>query len=318
MIDERILSNIPGMKDARTVAVVHAEDLCEADFRRYYVNRNKPVLIKGAIRHWPAVQKWPDKQYLKDRVGDNKVNLYRHLNYSSDATMKANAIPEKFSDALDILHSDAKEVIFLPFRVDAQNSKFTDLKEDILGVPFLTGVRAPLFYPRARTFMYKGAGSGWHTHTVDETLMCQISGRKRVGMLPTNDGTYTKLKRIFLDDQYLDRPDSFGDLTDTLQPFVADVETGDALYIPPSWWHGVQPLESGAGATLAYCWRSPLHKISDFSYPPVREMWKETYARPSLAMLILPLWGAASLLGQLMYAVRTLFSRRPVAKPEIT
>ncbi|MGH8076396.1 MAG: cupin-like domain-containing protein [Lysobacter sp.] len=317
MIDERILSNIPGMKDAKAVAVVHAESLSEAEFRRSYVDQNIPVLVKGAIRHWPAVQRWSDKQYLKDRVGDNKVNLYPNLYFSDAATMKATAIPQTFSTALDVLHSEDSGVVFLPFRVEAQNSKFTDLREDIPGVKFLAAPKAPLFYPRARAFMFRGAGSGWHSHTVDETLMCQIRGCKRVALLPTNDGNYSELKRIFMNDLYLDDADAFGALAANMRPVVADVDTGDALYIPPNWWHGVQPMDHSAGATLTYCWRSPLHKISDFSYAPVREMWRQTYSRPSMAMLVLPLWGAATLLGQVVYAVKKMFAR-PAAQPSVS
>lgn len=313
MIDERILSNIPGMNDARSVAVVQAENLSEAEFRREYVNQNIPVLVKGAIRHWPAVERWTDKQYLKDRAGDNNVNLYPNLYFSDAAVMKSTAIPQTFSSALDVLHSEDDGVVFLPFRVEAQNSKFTDLREDIPGVKFLPEPKAPLFYPRARAFMFRGAGSGWHTHTVDETLMCQIQGPKRVALLPTNDGNFSELKRIFMNDLYLDDAGVFGALAANMRPVVADVDTGDALYIPPNWWHGVQPLDHGAGATLTYCWRSPLHKISDLRYAPVREMWRQSYSRPGMAMLVLPLWGVATVLGQVAYAIKKVFAR-PAAR----
>ncbi|TWI46490.1 Cupin-like domain-containing protein [Pseudoduganella flava] len=310
MIDERILQHIPGMAAARRVPSIDAADLTEERFRRDYVDRNLPLLIKGAIRHWPACGRWTDKRYLAGKVGENKVNLYRHLNFSNDATMKRSAIPGTMAQALDVLHSDEDAVIFLPFRVDAPNSKFTSLKDDIGGVRFLAKPKKPLFYPRARTFMYRGAGSGWHTHTIDETLMCQIGGAKRVGLLPAKDASYAALKRIFFSERYLDDPNVFDELPAKLRPFVADVEQGDALYIPPSWWHGVQPIDEGVGATLAFCWRSPLHKISDLSYPPVRELWREAYAKPNLGMLVMPLWGLASLGALLGYRLKCLF-RRP-------
>lgn len=309
MIDKRILQNIPGMGNARAVPSIDAADLTEARFRRDYVDRNQPVLVKGAIRHWPAVGKWTDKRYLADKVGHNNVNLYRHVNFQNDATMKQNAIPSKMSEALDVLHGDEDAVIFLPFRVDVPNSKFTVLKDDIQGMPFLPKPKAPLFYARARTFMYRGAGSGWHSHTLDETLMCQIGGTKRVGLLPTKDPRYKTLKSIFYSDRYLDDPNAFDGFGD-LQPLVVDVQEGDALYIPPSWWHGVQPVDGGVGATLAYCWRSPLHKISDFTYPTVRDMWRTACAKPNLGVVVMLFWGSASLLAQLSYGIRSLF-RRP-------
>lgn len=309
MIDKRILDNIPGMANARQVPSIDAAGLTEARFRSDYVDRNLPVLIKGAIRHWPAVGKWTDKRYLADKVGHNNVNLYRHVNLQNDATMKKNAIPSKMSDALDVLHGDGDDVIFLPFRVDVPNSKFTILKEDIQGVPFLVKPKAPLFYARARTFMYRGAGSGWHSHTLDETLMCQIGGTKRVGLMPTKGPRYKALKEIFYSDRYLDDPHVFDAMGKDFQPFVVDVQEGDALYIPPSWWHGVQPIDGQVGATLAYCWRSPLHKLSNFSYPTVRDMWRSAYAKPNMGMVVMPFWGVASLAAQAVYGIKCWFRR---------
>jgi len=39
------------------------------------------------------------------------------------------------------------------------------------------------------------------------------------------------------------------------------VHPGDAIYIPPHWWHAVEcpDARDGLGITLAYCWRSPAH-----------------------------------------------------------
>ena len=44
----------------RHVETVHVDDIDPLVFYREYVARNKPVLIRGAVDHWPALHKWND------------------------------------------------------------------------------------------------------------------------------------------------------------------------------------------------------------------------------------------------------------------
>ncbi|KAA0197583.1 hypothetical protein HAZT_HAZT001660 [Hyalella azteca] len=51
---------------------------------RDYVGANKPLLMRGAVAHWPAVSKWTP-QYLRDRVGDVAVSVAVTPNGYADA-----------------------------------------------------------------------------------------------------------------------------------------------------------------------------------------------------------------------------------------
>ena len=42
-------------------------------FHRDYVSRNKPVIIRGGVKQWPALDKWSN-QYICDKLGDLEVN----------------------------------------------------------------------------------------------------------------------------------------------------------------------------------------------------------------------------------------------------
>ena len=42
------------------------------EFESIYFDR-VPVLIKGAVAHWPAMQRWRDTNYLRSVAGDVKV-----------------------------------------------------------------------------------------------------------------------------------------------------------------------------------------------------------------------------------------------------
>lgn len=47
------------------VDTVHVDDIDPLVFYREYVARNKPVLVRGAVDHWPALHKWNDAYLCK-------------------------------------------------------------------------------------------------------------------------------------------------------------------------------------------------------------------------------------------------------------
>jgi hypothetical protein len=112
--------------------------------------------------------------------------------------------------------------------------------------------------------MFRNAGTTWHYHGFDETLMCQVVGNKRVGLLKVGNPYHKILCNIFYREDYYEDPSVFYELADAnLQWFSADLEDGDALYIPPLWWHGVAATSDRAGVTAPIVWRSPPHIIAD-------------------------------------------------------
>jgi hypothetical protein len=94
--------------------------------------------------------------------------------------------------------------------------------------------------------------------------MCQVIGSKKIGLVSGNSPANLQLRRIFFAEEYYDDPAAFDALDkDSVRWFSATVEEGDALYIPPLWWHGVIPLSQGFGATAAVTWRSPPSVIAN-------------------------------------------------------
>jgi ribosomal protein L16 Arg81 hydroxylase len=72
------------------------------------------------------------------------------------------------------------------------------------------------------------------------------------------------LRSIFFAENYYDDRTAFDSLhAHDLCWLTATVEEGDALYIPPLWWHGVVPLTEAFGATAAVTWRSPIPIIAN-------------------------------------------------------
>jgi peptidyl-lysine (3S)-dioxygenase / protease len=43
------------------------------EFMRY-VARNRPFVVRGGVRHWPATRRW-NAEYLRNVMGSSKVNV---------------------------------------------------------------------------------------------------------------------------------------------------------------------------------------------------------------------------------------------------
>ena len=305
-MDEQILNNIPGMDSAKQVVCIDAEALTESSFYDNFVSLNKPCLIKNAISHWPAINKWQNQGYLKELCGENTSKYYPHMNYDDEKNMLVDETNVTFAQILDLLSANTNATISAP-SILLERAPYNALAVDMTGFNFLPKPTKPIAYPTSRAFFYKKAGTGWHYHFVDETLMCQVKGTKRVGLLPPDKITDDIVHDIFTTDAYLLK-DAFKDKDkEKIQPLIAQVEPGDALYIPPFWWHGVETLDSEYGITVANCWRSPLHVMGDISYPTVRKIWKKSLTKPNKNTPFVVAFGSLSFMAQVIRLFQTPF-----------
>ena len=130
---------------------------------------------------------------------------------------------------------------------------------------FLTTALPPILYdPHVRHFFYRNAGTTWHYHPFDETLMCQVIGSKKIGLLSAKTTYQKSLHSVFFQEDYYDDASLLARFEHAdLRWFSATLEEGDALYIPPLWWHGVIPLSRSFGVTTAVVWRSPSQIVAD-------------------------------------------------------
>lgn len=253
-----ILANVPGMRDAPEVPELDAGTLTESVFNSEYVANSRPCVIRGAVRHWAALEKWRDRNYLKQRCGHREVSLFQSELHVTKKRMDGRQKAMIFADAIDYLHLDDTE------RGLVVTGTLTELLCDLGGVSFLSKAEPAFWYNPARYFFYRNSGSAWHHHPFDETLMSQIIGSKRIGLIGTDHPHNPALRDIFFAEDYYDDATAFAPLEgQKLAWFSATLQPGDALYIPPLWWHGVVPLTDSFGATAPVTWRSPPHVIAN-------------------------------------------------------
>jgi hypothetical protein len=238
--------------------VHRVNELSEREFNSEYVSSSRPCVIKGAVEHWAAMQNWRDKDYLKNRCGLYNVWLFSSDYYLTLRRLELGRKMVTFAQAIDHLHADETKIGIV---VAAHTDR---LKMDLGGLSFMTKAEPAFFYDAARYFFYRNAGTTWHFHTFDETLMSQIVGSKKIGLLKANTPYYHAMRTFFFKEEYYDDPTIFDGFDNTgLEWFSAELSEGDALYIPPLWWHGVIPTTEHFGATTAVTWRSPPHVIAN-------------------------------------------------------
>lgn len=280
-----ILENIAGMKSSVPLTEVLCNELDEKTFHRDFVSRSRPCIIRSAVNHWPAFKNWREKNYLIDRCGGYQVTLFPHNNFIAQGRGKGRK-EMLFSEAIEILHAESTEVASLGALEVRPSGEFKELLNDVGGFPFLNNPPAPILYPASRYFVHRNAATGWHYHFADETLMCQVVGTKRIGLLEGRAEYFDSVSKILLSEQYYDSECSFGSGDcKNLHWYYAELREGDALYIPPAWWHGVVPTSKSFGITATMCWRSPLAVIGDLSCPTTKQLWQmlmRKFRRPSL------------------------------------
>jgi len=258
VMPDATLNHVPGMKDAAAVPVLDAQDLSESDFLENYVFNSRPCVIKGAVRHWPAIEKWRDTDYLKRLYGHHKIAFSPHEYH---LTVKRNDVGRQimsFAEALDRFQAEETKTAI------ATSPHPSALQPDTGGFSFLTKADAALTYPPLRYFFYRNAGTTWHYHPFDETLMCQIVGQKKIGLLNVDARSHQSVFGVFVKEDYYDDPSVFDGIdTSGLNWFSATLDEGDALYIPQMWWHGVSTISEAFGATAAASFRSPLPVLAN-------------------------------------------------------
>ena len=232
-----ILKHIPGMKHASGVPVLRAEELSESVFIGEYVSNSKPCVIRGAVKHWAAVQNWRDKNHLKKRCGHYNVSLFSSDYYARWDRLGPGKRDMSFAEAIDHLHAEETKIGIVV-------TSLTELQTDLGGLSFMTKAEPAFTYEAARYFFYRNAGTTWHFHSFDETLMSQIVGSKKIGLLKTNTPSYLAMLMLFLKEEYYDDPSVSMDSTARVwsgfrrswrrvMPFIFRPYGGTASFPPP-------------------------------------------------------------------------------------
>lgn len=234
---------------------------------------NRPMVLRGLVRHWPATRHGAQSpealcRYLMgfDRGGESDTVLMPpeargRLFYSAD--MKGFNFLRKKRSVSAVLEQVARYSQFPVAPAVAMQSALLD--ECLPG--FAAHNPVPLLDAAARPRLWLGNEVVTPAH-FDEShnLACVVSGRRRFTLFPPEQAanlhigpldfapTPTPISMVSFRAPDFERHPRFRAALSAAQ--VAELEPGDALYLPTLWWHHVESI-GVLNAMVNYWWSAP-------------------------------------------------------------
>ena len=220
-----------------TVERVHNID--NATFLREYSDRNRPVIISGAIDHWPARKTW-SLDYFAEHFGE------KELSFSNKCW--------KIAEFVDLLRSGVQPAPYLnQVKLDEQ---FTELYADIGDLAYTRdNLLDNRFLPNSmriprgiKALFIGGAGSGFGKLHWDysclHVFISQVKGDKDFMIFSPEDTPYLYPNPKYEGESLIKDINNF-DLNDwpnfkKATPIRFTVKEGETAFIPGCWWHSTK------------------------------------------------------------------------------
>ncbi len=230
--------------------VFRCEPMAAEDFLEDFYAPGRPVVISGLVEDWPARQKWtPD--YLSNRIGSAPIECQgeRTSNARFELDKEAHIRRMPFNSFMDVITAQQGNELYLTaYNSDANTQALEPLAKDLGRIDNL------LDHSDGKTggMMWIGP-EGTFTplhHDLTNNLLLQITGRKRVVLLPPSETpklgndvhVFSRYSDILDDAANAGRPE--------VRAFDVTLEPGDALFLPIGWWHQVHALDFSVSMTF--------------------------------------------------------------------
>ena len=268
----KVIDRVPG--NVVPLPTVDAVSLTEQKFRSHFLDKHVPVLIKGSASGWAALARWEQAGYLESLCSDEDVLVADTFNAIPPEPYYPFAVKKmQLAAALD----EMRRVADNSTRMIAGAKLPASWAADVGGYSYLFQDldKPPRAYQRDRLFSYKNASTEWHYHPIDETITTQLVGTKRISLFKLTSENWMAYSQIIGSNlHHIPYGERFFPKDMPLTKYEGVIEAGDAIYIPPFWWHGVDAADSAMGITLAHCFRSPIKRVADLKDPAIRSILK--------------------------------------------
>ncbi len=251
-LSKKLKKNDWVLHNSRMLREAHAPEITELSgsldndrFFEHFYALNQPLIVRGAVKHWPAVSRW-NADYLIEKAGDREVQIQarRTQNQNYEIQSSQHRHVTRFRDFVSQVFADGEsnDVYMTAQNCDINGKALENLWPDLEPLPpMLDGAT-----DAHRMFFWigpRGTVTPLH-HDLTNNLMAQVVGRKLVKLMAPDCLPY--LYNHFHCYSQVD-PENVDAAKFPLfaRVKVHDVEIGpgDLLFLPVGWWHHVRSLD---------------------------------------------------------------------------
>lgn len=231
--------------DGGHATVPRREQLSGPEFLRDYYAPNRPVVLAGFAKHWPALNRWTPT-FMSERLGNEVIEVMtgREDDRRYEEHLDAHRSEMSFRDYVTRVESAGPTN---DFYLVANNHFFErpgvgPMLEDVVYDDQILDASSA---PGQMFFWYGPAGTVTPLHhDTSNVLLTQVRGRKRVTLVPALEShrVYNDVavySAVDAESPDLGRHPRYAGVTSMTVTLAA----GDALFIPVGWWHHVRGLD---------------------------------------------------------------------------
>jgi SAM-dependent methyltransferase len=216
------------------------------EFVRGYYSKHLPVVLTGAVDHWPALRKWTPT-YLLEKFGDKEVEV--QSGRERDPQYERNASRHKkkmlMRDFIGFVTRDGSSNDCYMTANNTRNSQagLEGLFDDV--ADFAVGYREAATIKSGNFFWFgpRGTFTPLH-HDLTNNMLVQILGRKKLTLIPAAQvpWLYNDVG-VFSAADYPRFDEKRHPLMKHATPIELVLNPGEAVFIPVGWWHCVESLD---------------------------------------------------------------------------
>lgn len=227
------------------VPVVDGTAITKKEFYSEYYNPQKPVVLRGLWKQYPAYTKWT-MDFFKQTMGNIEVGLFGNRKEDLSKTLQVPNATMRFDEYLNLIEhepTDLRLFLFPIFKHKPELLKdfgYPDIVKGYIKIPFM-------FFgpPKSIVRMHQDID-------MSNVFLTQFHGRKRVVLFaPDQSELLYRLPFNVHSTVDVDAPDyeAYPGLN-YVKGFTTILEHGDTLFMPSGYWHHIEYLEGGFGLSV--------------------------------------------------------------------
>jgi len=227
------------------VPVVDGSTITREEFYKGFYNPQKPVVLRGLWKQYPAYTKWT-MDFFRKTMGNIEVGLFGNRKEDISKTLQEPNAKMRFDEYLDLIErepTDLRLFLFPVFKYKPELLKdfgYPDIVRGYIKIPFM-------FFGPTNSIVRMHQDID-----MSNVFLTQFHGRKRVYLFsPDQSELLYRLPFNVHSTVDVDNPDyETYPALNYVKGMSTVLEHGDTLFMPSGYWHHIQYLEGGFGLSV--------------------------------------------------------------------